>query len=217
MDYSKLRSYQPKPQPKKHTLTKIAVFVILVGLAVVAGLNIYSLKNVTTSSSSSQTQVKSSNGSSIASGMPTISPCASNTFSQLLVVSISRRETWACDGNKQMLSTPVITGYEGLASDLTPLGTYHILLKQTKVSLVGCDTDNPTDCWNDYVNYDLIFLYNQYGHYDFHDATWRKPNDFGNISQYSTNASHGCVETPLNAMAWIYNWANVGTTVEIQA
>ena len=110
-----------------------------------------------------------------------------------------------------------MTGNENLASDLTPTGTYRIISKQTDVKLIGCDTDQPNVCWNDFVNYDMIFLYNKYGHYDFHDATWRQPKDFGNISPYSTNASHGCVETPLNAMKELYNWAPVGTTVEIQA
>ena len=151
---------------------------------------------------------------------PTIlppNPCKDNSLSKLIIVSVSKRRTWACSGQQLELSTSVITGNENLASDLTPTGTYHILDKQTNVKLIGCDTDQPNVCWNDFVHYDMIFLYNQYGHYDFHDATWRKPNDFGNISPYSANASHGCVETPLAAMKWLYSWASVGTTINIES
>jgi len=147
-----------------------------------------------------------------------VNPCATNTTAKLLLVSVSQRRVWACAANRVALSTPVITGNENVASDLTPVGSYLIIKKQTSVHLIGCDVpQHPTDCWNDFVNYDMIFLYNQYGHYDFHDATWRQPNDFGNISPYTSNASHGCVETPLTAMTWIYNWAPVGTTVTVES
>ncbi|HEV2402717.1 MAG TPA: L,D-transpeptidase [Candidatus Saccharimonadales bacterium] len=143
--------------------------------------------------------------------------CSSNTLAQLLIVSVSMRRTWACSGSSVAMSAPVITGNENIASDLTPTGTYHIISKRADTHLIGCDTDNPTVCWNDFVNYDIIFLYNQYGHYDFHDATWRTANDFGSINPNSSNASHGCVETPLAAMAWLYHWTSVGTTVVVEA
>ena len=41
--------------------------------------------------------------------------------------------------------------------------------------------------------------------YAFHGAPWR--SDFG----YS--ASHGCVNMPSADAQWIYNWAEIGTTV----
>jgi len=147
----------------------------------------------------------------------TVNECASNDLAKEIIVSISARRIWACQQNQVYLTTPVITGNKNLASDLTPTGTYRILKKQTNVSLIGCDTDKPTDCWNDFVHFDMIFLYNQYGHYDFHDATWRKPTDFGNIAPDSANASHGCVETPLQEMTELYNWTPLGTQIQINA
>ncbi len=68
----------------------------------------------------------------------------------------------------------------------------------------------------DPVHYWMPFLQNKHGIYGFHDATWRSNNDFGNIDPNSKKASHGCVELPLNASSWIYNWAPVGTTVTIK-
>lgn len=103
---------------------------------------------------------------------------------------------------------------ENLPADLTPTGTYHITSKTTDTHLIGHDS---TGSWNDFVNYWMPFLNNQYGTYGFHDATWRPANAFGNISPYSSDASHGCVECPLDTAKWLYNWAPVGTKVTIES
>jgi lipoprotein-anchoring transpeptidase ErfK/SrfK len=141
-----------------------------------------------------------------------ITPCTGNSLSQLIVVSISERHLYACNAAQQVYDSPVITGISYLAADLTPVGTYHIYAKETDQVLKGCDT---TGCWDDNVTYWMPFLDNQYGEYGFHDATWRAPTDFGNISPDSSDASHGCVECPLATAAWLYGWAQVGTTVSI--
>jgi lipoprotein-anchoring transpeptidase ErfK/SrfK len=121
---------------------------------------------------------------------------------------------WACDGTTKAYNSAVITGMENLPADLTPTGTYHIYAKETNRYLNGSDS---TGSWHDYVYYWMPFLDNQYGVYGFHDATWRPGNAFGNISSYSSNASHGCVEMPLVAARWLYNWSTIGTTVTIQS
>jgi lipoprotein-anchoring transpeptidase ErfK/SrfK len=101
-----------------------------------------------------------------------------------------------------------------LAADLTPVGTYHIYAKSTDVYLKGSDS---TGSWDDYVNYWMPFLDNQYGSYGFHDATWRPADAFGNISPASADASHGCVECPLVTAKWLYDWSQVGTTVTVES
>src|SRR5262249_11057641 len=137
-----------------------------------------------------------------------------NTASKLILVSISQRHMWACSGTSVAYNSAVVTGMEQLAADLTPTGTYHIYGKSTNLYLKGSDS---TGSWNDYVNYWMPFLHNQYGSYGFHDATWRPDSAFGNIDPNSNQASHGCVETPLAAAKWLYNWAPVGTTVTIES
>lgn len=143
-----------------------------------------------------------------------LNSCAGNTLDQLVLVSISQRHLWACDGSSDLYDSPVVTGMEFLSADLTPTGTYHIYAKETDVHLIGQDS---TGSWNDFVNYWMPFLDNQYGAYGFHDATWRPANAFGNISPYSSNASHGCVECPLATATWLFNWVHVGTTVTIES
>jgi lipoprotein-anchoring transpeptidase ErfK/SrfK len=139
--------------------------------------------------------------------------CAGNSLGKLVLVSVSQRHMWACEGATTAYDSPVVTGIQYLAADLTPVGTYHIYGKQTDLTLTGSDT---TGSWSDPVSYWMPFLHNQYGSYGFHDATWRAPSDFGNISPDSADASHGCVELPLASAAWLFNWASVGTTVTIE-
>lgn len=140
--------------------------------------------------------------------------CAGNTLSNFVKVSISLRHMWACQGSQDVFDTSVVTGIEYLAADRTPVGTYHIYGKYTDQILTGSDT---TGSWRDPVSYWMPFLDNQYGQYGFHDATWRADSDFGNIDPNSANASHGCVEMPLAAAKWLYDWAPIGTTITIQS
>lgn len=140
--------------------------------------------------------------------------CADNTLSKMVLVSISQRHLWACDGATTAYDSPVITGITAHASTLTPPGTYRIYSKQTDTTLTGSDV---TGSWSDPVSYWMPFLSNQYGVYGFHDATWRSNDAFGNVSPDSSDASHGCVELPLAAAAWLYNWAYVGTSVTIES
>jgi lipoprotein-anchoring transpeptidase ErfK/SrfK len=128
--------------------------------------------------------------------------CSSNKLSQLILVNITQQHMWACQGSDLVYDTPVTTGAYLVAGDSTPTGTWHIYAKETDTHLIG-------PSWDDFVNYWLPF----YSAYGFHDATWQT-FPFGG-AQYPTQGSHGCVHLPLTAMAWLYNWANVGTTVTI--
>lgn len=143
---------------------------------------------------------------------PTV--CSPNTLNQLVIVSISQQHLWACSAYNQVYDSAVVTGMENLPADSTPTGTYKVHAKQTNLYLNGSDS---TGSWHDYVNYWMPFLTNQYGTYGFHDATWRAASDFGTISPDSSNASHGCVELPLDTAKWLYNWITVGATVTINS
>jgi lipoprotein-anchoring transpeptidase ErfK/SrfK len=140
--------------------------------------------------------------------------CSPNTINQLVIVSISQRHLWACNTYTQVYDSAVVTGMQNLPADLTPTGTYKVHAKQTNLYLNGSDS---TGAWHDYVNYWMPFLSNQYGTYGFHDATWRAASDFGTISPDSPDASHGCVELPLDTAKWLYGWITVGATVTINS
>lgn len=157
---------------------------------------------------------KASQASTVRSVVAPTTACSMNTLNQNIIVSITQRHLWACNGATVAYESAVVTGMENLPADLTPTGTYHIYGKQTDLTLQGSDS---TGSWDDPVSYWMPFLDNQYGAYGFHDATWRAASDFGAIDPYSSNASHGCVELPLTTARWLYNWVSIGTTVTIKS
>lgn len=142
------------------------------------------------------------------------SQCAGNTLDKQVFVSLTDQHMWACDGTTAEYNSAVITGIAAHPDTVTPTGTYYVYGKYTDTTLKGCDS---TGCWNDPVSYWMPFLHNQYGSYGFHDATWRDPSLFGNVSPSSSNGSQGCVELPLATAAWLYNWISDGTAVTIKA
>jgi hypothetical protein len=151
---------------------------------------------------------------SVAAPVTAVNHCSDNTDDKLIKIGINERHLWACEGSKQVYDTPVITGLRGHAETETPLGTYHIYAKQTNTTLTGTDSRGT---WKDPVYYWMPFLDNQYGTYGFHDATWRNNSAFGSVNPDSEQASHGCVELPLAASKWLYEWAPVNTTVTVEA
>jgi len=135
------------------------------------------------------------------------SKCSRNTLDKLVLVSLSQQYMWACQGTTIVYESAVTTGAYTLAGDATPTGTWHIYAMQTNLYLNGSDGRSR---WHDFVQYWVPF----YSDYGFHDASWQTFN-FGG-SEYATNGSHGCVHMPLAAMAWLYHWSHIGTTVTIE-
>lgn len=208
---------------KRRTFFRFVFFTVLIFL--IAGGAVYGYgqsQHKTPSTGQSVAATTSQQNSSSTKNAPAVTSsknyCANNTLSQLVLVSISKQHLWACNGSTTVYDSAVVTGMEQYPADLTPPGTYHIYAKQTNIPLKGCDS---TGCWNDPVSYWMPWLENQYGIYGFHDATWRKPSEFGNVNIYAPETapvvgSHGCVELPLATAKWIYNWSVVGTTVTIE-
>lgn len=203
-------------------LKTVMVFIILAVIMVV-GLTFRSLIsnakssnipkiNESTSSKLSNANSNFKSNNQTATNPIVVNACSNNTISKIVIVSISARHLWACSLQTLDFNSPVVTGMDFLAADLTPTGNYTILDKKTDINLIGSDS---TGSWDDHVSYWMGFLTNKYGQYGFHDATWRPASAFGNISPNSSNASHGCVECPLATAKWLYGWVQVGTQVQI--
>lgn len=97
-----------------------------------------------------------------------------------------------------IVHSDVVTGLPGGRD--TPKGLYQVLNLEHDCWLTGPD-------FYVFVKYWVGFLDGLYG---LHDASWRE--EFGG-ERYLTNGSHGCVNTPEEAMRTIYETVEVGTPV----
>ncbi|GAC66687.1 hypothetical protein GS4_03_01350 [Gordonia soli NBRC 108243] len=137
-------------------------------------------------------------------GPASANSCSGNTRGQLIRVSLAEQTLVACDGPAMVGFTPVTTGRVDLG-DGTPLGTWHIVSRESDRHLSGAD-------YRVFVHHWLPF----FGDYGFHDSPWQ---DFayGDRDLYRTRGSRGCVHVPGPAMDTLARWARVGTTVTIAA
>jgi len=194
-------------------MLKIKILLPLILLAVLGGFGYYySQHNKSTptsaQSNSSSTGTKSKTDTTASAVTPAQNQCAGNTAGQLVIVSIGQQHMWACKDNQQVYETAVTTG-ASVYGDGTPTGTWQIQGKQTNRYLTGSDSRGS---WNDFVKYWIPYN----GDFGFHDSSWQT-FPYGDLTKYQTDGSHGCVHMPLAAMAWLYNWAPIGTTVTIES
>ena len=117
-------------------------------------------------------------------------------------ISIKQQHMWFYINGDLYVETDVVTGNVGYYS--TPTGAYNIFQRMSPATLTG-----PT--WSSYVQYWLAFTYSGCG---IHDASWRSASEYGGTT-YMGNGSHGCVNTPLNAVKKIYAKAAIGTHVVV--
>lgn len=111
-------------------------------------------------------------------------------------VVIAEQRLTAWENGRAVMSTLVSTGAQHTP---TPRGTFRIYRKYAKQRMRGPDYDLPN------VPYVMYF---RHGGYALHGAYWH--TDFGRPR------SHGCVNLPIHAAAWLYRWAPRGTIVVIR-
>ncbi|MDB5074257.1 MAG: ErfK/YbiS/YcfS/YnhG family protein [Chloroflexi bacterium] len=97
-------------------------------------------------------------------------------------------------------------------------GIFHVYLKQTPFEFHSpWPLGSPFYYAPTWIRYWMPFS----GGYGLHDSPWRAVYGPGtNLPHYSSDpgepvGSHGCVNIPLREMAWLWNWADVGTTVVV--
>ncbi len=121
------------------------------------------------------------------------------TSGKRIVVNTESQTLTAYENGQVVYQTAVSTG---LPSHATTHGTFSIYSKLPSQEMKGGSVE--------YGYYDLPNVPNVMyfdGGQAIHGAYWH--NNFG------SEMSHGCVNAPLAASAWLYNWAPVGTTVEV--
>lgn len=114
-------------------------------------------------------------------------------------INLSRQWLYTFEDNVFVNSSPCTTGRRGLE---TPSGNWYIYSKDRGVTLIGPD-------YALYVEYWMPFC----GQNGLHDAWWRK--FFGDPSSVAYNGSHGCVNLPPPYAALLWDWAPLGTPVDV--
>lgn len=114
-------------------------------------------------------------------------------------ICISRQEMWCYRDGELVVDTPVVTGNPNKGNGTPAGGVWAIDAKQRNATLVGEDYRSPVDYWMPFN-----------GNIGIHDLQTRAY--FGDTI-YLYAGSHGCVNTPYDAVRTIYDTVSVGTPV----
>ncbi len=121
-------------------------------------------------------------------------PSPAPTGGRWIDVNLSTQRVTAYAGNTPVRSTLASTG---LPSTPTPTGRYRIYVKYASTLMSGPGYYLPS------VPYTMYF----YRGYGLHGTYWH--------SNFGRRMSHGCINLPTSEAGWLYNWASVGTLVNI--
>jgi lipoprotein-anchoring transpeptidase ErfK/SrfK len=113
-----------------------------------------------------------------------------------IIVDLSDSRTYAYEDGRLVRNVLVSTGRPETP---TVLGDYTVQRKYVAQTMSGPGYYLPD------VPYVLYF----YAGYAFHGTYWHE--------NWGTPMSHGCVNMPTPEAEWLYNWADVGTRVRVQA
>jgi lipoprotein-anchoring transpeptidase ErfK/SrfK len=134
----------------------------------------------------------------------------------LIVVSLSKQWLYAYLNGQQVFNTAIMSGRPALP---TPVGTFHVFAKLSPTTFYSpFPPSSPYWYAPTHINYALEFLS---GGYFLHDSWWHSvygpgTNGWHYDPQFGwQSGSHGCVAMPLSSAAWLYQWAPIGTTVQI--
>lgn len=120
-------------------------------------------------------------------------------------ISISAQTMWFYKNGSCLVETPVVTGNPNKGNGTPAGGVWRLKDKASPFTLVGKYPDGTIE-YESPVNYWMPFN----GGVGIHDLTTRTAFG-GDIYQY--NGSHGCVNTPLDAVRTIYENIEVNTPI----
>ena len=121
-------------------------------------------------------------------------PPSAPTNGRWIDVNLSAQRVTAYQGNTPVRSTLASTG---LPRTPTPTGRYRIYVKYVSTLMSGPGYYLPN------VPYTMYF----YRGYGLHGTYWH--------SNFGRPMSHGCINLPTSEAQWLFNWASVGTLVNI--
>jgi len=134
--------------------------------------------------------------------------------SKWIDINLTDQSMAAYEGGTQVRTSLITTGRPELR---TPTGEFRIMAKLSPYKFVS-PWPKTSQWWYPTadVSYSLRF---RAGGFYIHDAPWRNVYGPGTNSSgprdSAVTGSHGCVNTPLQMMDWLFPWAEAGTPVLI--
>jgi len=126
--------------------------------------------------------------------VPSPAPPAAVGEERWIDVDLAQQRLTAYEGSAAVHTTLVSTG---LPATPTPVGQFRIWIKLRYDDMAGAD----------YYIEDVPYVMYFHEGYGLHGVTWH--GNFGHPM------SHGCVNLPTAEAEWLFNWAEVGTLVNI--
>lgn len=127
------------------------------------------------------------------------SPAVTGGSGRWIDVNLSTYTITAYEGNTPVLSSVIV---DGGPETPTVTGTFYTYMKLDLQTMRGLKPDG-----TEYVQEDVPTVMYFFEDYAIHGAYWR--------SSFGYSASQGCVNVPVGDAAWLYEWAPVGTRVEV--
>ncbi len=120
-----------------------------------------------------------------------------------VLVNLAQQHLWAYDGMNIVQDLDVSTGTD---AHPTPVGSYWVQQRFLSQEMIGPGYDLPNVPYVQYFGNDQL----SWGEgYSLHGTYWHH--------NWGHQMSHGCVNLPTDFAGWLWDWANVGTPVEIIA
>ncbi|MEG0249435.1 MAG: L,D-transpeptidase family protein [Peptostreptococcus sp.] len=119
---------------------------------------------------------------------------------EFIEIDLSKQHMWFVKDGEPIVSTPIVTGNPN-QGDATPPGIYPITYKTRNAVLRGPGYASPVSFWIPFN-----------GNIGIHDASWQPI--YGG-SRYLYAGSHGCINTPYDKVAQIYEYAKEGMPVAV--
>jgi hypothetical protein len=121
-------------------------------------------------------------------------------FQRTVRVDLTRQLLTAYEGDVPVFTAPVATGKDGFN---TPTGSYAIYARYPMQTMTG---SGGGETW--YVP-DIPFVQYVVGGVALHGTYWH------DLWGTGVRMSHGCINLNIDDAQWLYEWADVGTPVEI--
>lgn len=149
---------------------------------------------------------------------PAVAVAAAVVGGKYVTVSVGRQAWTAFENGRVVNGGPVTTGRPEL---YTPMGRFTVLSKHSPYTFVS-PWGRGSPFWYETATSRYALRITGNGIF-LHDAPWRPYYGPGTNRPHTDpdgvwrTGSHGCINMPFQAAAWLYGWAPVGTPVDVVA